>query len=87
MNLYLNTQFQRYRKEADEMWESASSEVREVYGRRYLDAMLESQRSSIGRGGGSTAPVMDAMEDAILSRRPHTRYMIAGSWLDMHTVR
>ncbi|KAH3728008.1 hypothetical protein DPMN_053953 [Dreissena polymorpha] len=78
--------FQRYRKEADKMWESAPTEVREVYRRRYLDAMLEYQRSSIGRGGGSTAPVMDAMEDAILSRRPHTRYMIAGSCLDMHTT-
>lgn len=79
-------QFVRYAEEADEMWQAASDDVRATYGKRYMDAMLASQRASIKGGGSSTKPVIDALEDAIMSGRPETRYLIDGGWFDYHTV-
>lgn len=79
-------QFIRYTEEADEMWHAASDDVRATYGKRYLDAMLARQRASIKGGGSSTKPVIDALEDAIMSGRPETRYLIDGGWFDYQTV-
>lgn len=79
--------FQRYKQEADDMWDHASEDVRKTYGRKYLDAMLLRQRRSIGGSALSTKPVIDALEDALLSGRPHTRYVVdGGTWWDPYTT-
>lgn len=79
--------FQRYREEADEMWEASSEDVRKTYGRKYFDAELAKQEIVIGGSGDTTKPVIDALEDAIVSERPHTRYLIdGGTWFDPHTT-
>lgn len=69
------------------MWESASDDAKHTYGRRYIDAELAKQTQRIGGGETSTKPVIDALEDAIVSERPHTRYLVdGGTWFDPHTV-
>lgn len=79
-------QYKRYSEEADEMWEAASDDVRSTYGKRYLDAMLAKQRTSTAGGGLTTGPVIDALEDAIMSGRPETRYIVDGGFFDIYTV-
>ena len=70
------------------MWDNASEDVRKTYGREYLDGMIETQEKSITGSALTTKPVIDALEDALVSDRPHTRYLVDGGegWLDYHTV-
>ena len=68
------------------MWTAASDDVKTTYGRQYLDNLVAGQRRAVKGGATSTAPVVDAMVDAIVSGRPETRYMIDGGFFDIHTV-
>ena len=69
------------------MWTAASGDVRETYGRRYVDAVIAKQEAALTDSASTTKPVIDAIEDAIVSERPHTRYLIGGgTWFDPHAV-
>ncbi|KAL4234280.1 (2R 3R)-2 [Mactra antiquata] len=79
--------FKRYEEEADEMWKNANDDVRKTYTRKYLDNDLVRQRSSISGSGATTKPVVDALEDAVVSGLPHTRYLVdGGTWFDRYTT-
>lgn len=62
----------------ENMWKQASAEVRQVYGRKYL----ESQFSGLGHASktspSSTRPVVDAFVDALTLENPKTRYLVDG---------
>ena len=61
------------------MWKNASADVRAAYGgRSYLDKMINRQRQNIGGSAVTTKPVIDAQVDALVSDRPHTRYLVDG---------
>jgi hypothetical protein len=85
--LFLKLQFDRYREEADEMWKTATEDVRKTYGRKYVDAEIAKQENAITGSALTSKPVIDALEDAIVSERPHTRYLVGGGiWFDPHAV-
>lgn len=60
------------------MWEQASDEVRQTYGRSYFDNQLV-EPISPGRTL-SSEPVLDAVEDALLNVSPQARYLVGGSF-------
>ena len=70
------------------MWENASDDVRQTYGREYLDAQIEKQAHGIKGSATSTKPVIDALVDGLMSERPQTRYLVDGgdSFIDKPTV-
>ncbi|XP_052811177.1 D-beta-hydroxybutyrate dehydrogenase, mitochondrial-like [Mya arenaria] len=78
--------FKRYEEELNEIWAAASPDVKVTYGRKYVDAYLAQQRASTSGGGLTTRPVVDALEDAVVSTRPHTRYMVDGGWFDPYAI-
>ena len=81
-------QFVRYKAEAEEMWLNASDDVRQTYGREYLDAQIEAQAKCIKGSAKTTKPVIDAIVDGLISERPQTRYLVDGgnSFIDTPTV-
>ena len=82
-------QFVRYKAEADEMWEHASDDVRQTYGREYLDSQIENQRNAVTSSANNTKPVIDALVDSLISDKPQTRYLVDGgnSFIDRPAVR
>lgn len=62
----------------DRMWNQADPEVKQVYGRKYL----ESQFSSLDKAGDtspcSVEPVIDAFIDAVTLENPKPRYLVDG---------
>ena len=70
------------------MWDNASDDVKQTYGRGYLDAQLDRQRKSIAGSAKTTRPVTDALVDGLISERPQTRYLVDGgdSFIDMPSV-
>ena len=65
--------------ELKEIWKTYSPNVQALYGWEYVSTLV--QRCRDGRAGScySSAPVMDAMVDAIASTNPQARYLIQGS--------
>ena len=70
------------------MWEMASSDVRKTYGRQYLDEIIRAENEAKDASALTTAPVIDALVDAIMSQRPHTEYIADGGkgWIDPPSV-
>ncbi|XP_056016340.1 D-beta-hydroxybutyrate dehydrogenase, mitochondrial-like isoform X2 [Ostrea edulis] len=68
----------RLKNEMDRMWNQADPEVKQVYGRKYL----ESQFSSLDKAGDtspcSVEPVIDAFIDAVTLENPKPRYLVDG---------
>lgn len=70
------------------MWDGADEEIREAYGREHL----EEQRNGLYKAPENCAlslePVLCALEDAIVSENPATRYLVDGGrgLLDWHNV-
>ena len=63
----------------EKLWQESSDDVRETYGRDYFDAYL---RSPGFARETDISPVLDAMEDAVLSRQPREQYSMGdGAWL------
>ena len=62
-----------------EMWENASDEVKNAYGQEYFDAIFTGTKSAAKEAAKSMAPVIDAMEDAIMNVSPSLRYLVDGS--------
>ena len=61
------------------MWEKASDEVKCAYGQEYFDAVFTGTKSAAKEAAKSVAPVIDAMEDAIVNVSPSIRYLVDGS--------
>ncbi|XP_033735854.1 D-beta-hydroxybutyrate dehydrogenase, mitochondrial-like isoform X2 [Pecten maximus] len=75
-------QLKRLKKEIDYMWEQASDNVRQTYGRPYFDAIYEMVKeieTNVGRTM-SADPVINAIEDSLINVTPQARYMIGGSF-------
>ncbi|KAK6170638.1 hypothetical protein SNE40_018988 [Patella caerulea] len=79
----------RMRQECDEMWDKASHEVKTSYGRDYVEAQY-SKNVDIAKKTTCTtlAPVVDAMENAVMNTNPSIRYLVDGSnqWYDYNNV-
>ncbi|XP_067673652.1 17-beta-hydroxysteroid dehydrogenase type 6-like isoform X1 [Haliotis asinina] len=78
----------RMRDEYDEMWEKASSDVKETYGKAYLDAKYDAIAQSASTTCSTLAPVVDALEDSVCNVNPLTRYLVSGSnqWVDFFVI-
>lgn len=61
------------------MWDSASEEVKSAYGREYFDAVFTGTKAAAKEAAKSMAPVVDAMEDAVINVSPSIRYLVDGS--------
>ena len=62
------------------MWQAASDDVKCTYGREYFDRVTKRVSLMIkNRKITSTDPVLDCIEDAILSTSPRKRYLVGGS--------
>ncbi|XP_069118094.1 D-beta-hydroxybutyrate dehydrogenase, mitochondrial-like isoform X1 [Argopecten irradians] len=75
-------QLKRLKKEIDYMWEQATEDVRQTYGRAYFDALYHSMKT-IGTEDGrklSVGPVINAIEDALINVKPKARYVVGGSF-------
>ena len=70
------------------MWTHASDDVRVTYGRDYIDGMVRLKAGGSDSQSGTSQPVSDAIEDAMLSERPETSYLVDGvtSWIDIYAV-
>lgn len=67
------------KRDLETMWEEATPEVREDYGRDYHFAVMSGITEAVGTAPNSFAPVIDAMEDGLVNEAPKTRYLIGGS--------
>uniref|UniRef100_A0A8C2N2J4 Uncharacterized protein n=1 Tax=Cricetulus griseus TaxID=10029 RepID=A0A8C2N2J4_CRIGR len=56
------------------LWDQASSEVKEIYGEKFLLSLLETVNSMVEAGSGDLTLVTDCMEHALTSCHPRTRY-------------
>ncbi|KAL4233227.1 (2R 3R)-2 [Mactra antiquata] len=77
--------YKRYEEEADEMWKIANDDVRKTYTKKYF-LYYARRKSSKSGNNATTKPVIDALEDAVVSGLPHTRYLVDGSWFDKDTT-
>lgn len=70
------------------MWDSASDEVKESYGKDYFEALYDGTVEAAGDAAKSTMDVIDAMEDAVVSFSPRIRYLVDGSsrLIDLNNV-
>ncbi|XP_028290927.1 D-beta-hydroxybutyrate dehydrogenase, mitochondrial isoform X1 [Gouania willdenowi] len=59
---------------AEKLWSEAPAGVKEDYGKIHFDQHMALMRSYCSSGLRGVAPVMDDITDALVSKRPHTRY-------------
>lgn len=62
----------------ENMWKQASAEVRQVYGRKYLESQFSGLDNASKTSPSSTRPVVDAFVDALTLDNPKTRYLVDG---------
>ncbi|XP_046352519.1 short-chain dehydrogenase/reductase family 9C member 7-like [Haliotis rufescens] len=67
-----------HRKNYDRMWLEASDDVRQVYGRQYLQDCYSKLVSAAKIGRKDLTQVINCMEDAVLAATPCYRYLIHG---------
>ncbi|XP_033735856.1 D-beta-hydroxybutyrate dehydrogenase, mitochondrial-like [Pecten maximus] len=75
-------QMKRFKKEINYMWEQASDDVRQTYGRPYFDAIYQGMEKSglkVARTM-SADPVINAIDDSLINVSPKARYVIGGSF-------
>ena len=65
------------RKEIDKQWEEATPEVRKHYGKDYFYRPIAVDLEE--HSCPNPDPVLDAIEDALISIDPKTRYLVPGS--------
>lgn len=61
------------------MWDNAAEEVRQVYGKDYIDNQHKALTEHSKSAAATLAPVIDTMETAISQSRVRARYLIDGS--------
>ncbi|XP_075936379.1 D-beta-hydroxybutyrate dehydrogenase, mitochondrial [Anarhichas minor] len=68
---------------ANKLWSEAPSQVKEDYGKAHFEHLMALIRSSSNSGQKDPASVLDDITDAIMSKRPYTRYhpMEPHSWI------
>ncbi|XP_046560896.1 D-beta-hydroxybutyrate dehydrogenase, mitochondrial-like [Haliotis rubra] len=69
----------RIRKDLDEQWEEASEDVRQTYGKDYLDEQFQAAIASSSTSFPTLHPIMVAFKDALLNEQPQKRYLTDGS--------
>ena len=74
-----NIQLERMESNINGFWEAANPDVKEAYGRDYIDALIKGVREGGTTHAQTLDPVVDAMEDAITSENPRPRYLVDGS--------
>ncbi|XP_064594575.1 D-beta-hydroxybutyrate dehydrogenase, mitochondrial-like [Liolophura sinensis] len=74
-----NMNRERMKRDLEIMWEEATPEVQEDYGRDYHFAVMSGICEAVGTAPNSLAPVIDAMEDGLVNEAPKSRYLIGGS--------
>ena len=63
----------------DTMWTNASDEIKKSYGSEYFESIYTGTVEAAKEAAKTTAPVIDAMEDAIINTSPSIRYLVNGS--------
>jgi len=63
----------------DEQWDEASEATKQFYGQAHVQHQLEDAKKSASTTHRNVTPVLDAMEDALLSQCPKFRYLVDGS--------
>ncbi|XP_028617314.1 retinol dehydrogenase 7-like [Grammomys surdaster] len=58
----------------EKLWDQATSEVKEIYGEKYLDSYVETIKSSVDTCSEDLSVVTDCMEHALTACHPRTRY-------------
>lgn len=72
-------QLERMENEINQYWDTASPDVKQAYGRAYIDALIEGVREGGQTYAPTLKPVIEAMEDSITSESPNERYLVDGS--------
>lgn len=75
-------------KEHHQLWEKAEPEVKATYGQNHLSGVQQALSSFAATSCNTLGPVVDKLEEAILSTRPGSRNLVDGSNLlfDLHNV-
>lgn len=60
------------------MWKKADPDVKQVYGRKYLESQFSGLDKAADTSYRTTAPVIDAFVDAVTLVNPKTRYLVDG---------
>lgn len=73
---------------AEKLWKEAPPGVQEDYGKPHFEHHMALMRSYCNSGQRDTAPVLDDITDAIVSKRPYTRYnpMEPYWWVRMQAI-
>lgn len=66
------------RRDFDTMWAEAGEEVKEKYGKEYLDRLFEGAKGTSATSYPTLGPVLDALEDAVINQSPRVRYLVDG---------
>ena len=78
--LSLMFQYKRLLANVDEMWGEASEEVKQIYGKEYLQSWVTAPQGGLSSPSyGNTEPVIKAMEHALVSAYPKSRYILSGT--------
>lgn len=68
----------RLKDDKETMWNRADPEVKQVYGRKYLESQFSELERAADTSCRTTTPVIDAFEDAVTLENPRTRYLVHG---------
>ncbi|XP_029384462.1 D-beta-hydroxybutyrate dehydrogenase, mitochondrial [Echeneis naucrates] len=73
---------------ANKLWSEAPSEVKEDYGKAHFEHNMSLMRSYCNSGHKDVASVLDDITDAIVSKRPYSRYnpMEPHWWIRMQLI-
>ncbi|XP_062583410.1 short-chain dehydrogenase/reductase family 9C member 7-like [Saccostrea cucullata] len=66
------------KRDFNTMWTEAGEEVRETYGKEYLDRLFEGAKGTSSTSYPTLGPVLDALEDAVINQSPRIRYLVDG---------
>ena len=68
----------QYEAELNKMWQSSNKEVKDTYGKQYIDGMYKSVTDYMSNSSNTMGPVVDSIELAVVSKHPNTRYLVDG---------
>lgn len=67
------------REDLEQQWDSASSEVQQIYGHEYIDSQYKAISEHSKTAAPNLAPVIDMLENIITHTRVKSRYLVDGS--------